>query len=152
MKKLVISVLPLLLLPIALAAEDLPQGKGRDITDEVCNSCHSADLIFDFRSDTTDKAAWRGKVDDMVARGAELKKEEIETIVDYLTKYLGPSVNINKAAAADLQKEFDLSAQEAQAIVQYRQDKGNFKEFADLTKVSGLDAKKIEPFKKRIAF
>jgi len=141
----------LLLLPAAFA-QDLPEGKGKKIVDDVCSACHSTDLIMQFRDDKTDKAAWQGEVDRMVQRGADLKGDDVQTVINYLAKYLGPAVNVNQAMAQDLQTEFDLSDQEAQAIVQYRKDKGNFKEWADLAKVSGVDGKKLEPFKIRITF
>jgi competence protein ComEA len=152
MKRFAIAaVVSMMLLPV-MRAEDLPDGKGRKLADDVCGACHTTDVIFDFRNDMTDRDAWRGKVDEMVGRGAELKKEEIEAIVDYFMKYMGPPVNVNKASAADLQKELDLSAPEAQAVVQYRTDKGSFKDIADLGKVPGLSADKFQPFKIRLKF
>jgi len=69
-----------------------------------------------------------------------------------VAKYFGPMVEVNKAAAKELQTELEITAKEAEAIVQYRKDKGNFKDWADLGKVSGLDMKKLEPLKNRITF
>ena len=45
-----------------------------------------------------------------------------------------------------------ISAKEAAAIVQYRTEKGSFKEIADLKKVPDLDFQKIEAKKDRLAF
>jgi len=67
-------------------------------------------------------------------------------------QYFGAPVNVNKAAAKDLESDLGITTAEAAAIVKYRTDKGNFKEWADLAKVQGLDVKKIEPIKTRIIF
>ena len=45
-----------------------------------------------------------------------------------------------------------MSAKESEAIVQYREAKGNFKTIDDLKKVPGLDAVKIESKKDRLDF
>jgi competence ComEA-like helix-hairpin-helix protein len=151
MKILASALFTLLLVPAAFAQE-LPEGNGKKLVDEVCSVCHGTDLIIQFRDDKTDKATWQSEVDKMVGRGADLQGDDLKTVVNYLAKYLGPAVNVNQAMAKDLATELDLSDQTAQAVVQYRKDKGNFKEFADLGKVSGLDLKKLEPFKTRISF
>jgi competence ComEA-like helix-hairpin-helix protein len=41
---------------------------------------------------------------------------------------------------------------ESQAIVTYREANGSFKEWRDLLKVPGLDAKKVEAKKEMMAF
>jgi len=151
MIKLAPALIAALLLPAAFA-QDLPEGKGKKIVEDVCSACHGTDLIVQFRDDKTDKSAWQDEVSKMVQRGADLKGDDLQTVINYLAKYLGPAVNVNQAAAADLKSELDLSDAEAQAIVQYRKDKGNFKEFGDLSKVSGVDSKKLEPFKVRLTF
>jgi competence protein ComEA len=88
----------------------------------------------------------------MKGRGADASDDDFKTIVDYLAKYQGPEVNMNKATAQDLQSNLDLTAAEAAAIVKYRTDNGTFKTFADVQKVSGVDAKKLEPLKGRLTF
>ena len=45
-----------------------------------------------------------------------------------------------------------LTPAEAAAIVKYRQANGDFKDMADLRKVSGLDIKKLEPIQSRVLF
>ena len=98
------------------------------------------------------KPDWQDVVNSMKTRGADGTDADFKTIVDYLAKFMGDSVNVNKAPAKDLATELDITSQEAEAIVQHRKDKGDFKAFADLEKVAGLDIKKIEPLKTRIAF
>jgi cytochrome c5 len=66
---------------------DLPQGPGKDILENTCEECHGAERIAE-KAWTKEK--WRATVKDMVARGAVLKPEEIDTLVDYLATYFGP--------------------------------------------------------------
>jgi cytochrome c5 len=66
---------------------DLPQGPGKDIIENTCEECHGAERIAE-KAWTKDK--WRATVKDMVDRGAVLKPEEIDTLVDYLATYFGP--------------------------------------------------------------
>jgi mono/diheme cytochrome c family protein len=72
---------------LAVADVDLPQGPGKDILENTCEECHGADRIVE-KAWTKDK--WRTTVNDMVSRGASLKPEEIDTLVDYLATYFGP--------------------------------------------------------------
>jgi competence ComEA-like helix-hairpin-helix protein len=88
----------------------------------------------------------------MASRGAEGTDEQLDTIIDYLAKCFGPRVNVNKAAAQELEMQFELTPKESAAIVQYRQDKGDFKDVADLKNVPGLDFSKIESVRYRVIF
>jgi competence protein ComEA len=88
----------------------------------------------------------------MAARGAEGTDEQLDTIIDYLAKCFGPRVNVNKAEAKDLETQFEITPKEAEAIVQYRRDKGDFKELADLKGVPGVDFSKIESVRYRVIF
>src|SRR4051794_32510923 len=90
-------------------------------------------------------------VKNMVRRGATLSPEQIDTVVDYLSVYFAPEkINVNTAAAQDLQSGLSLTAEEAGAVVAYRKQNGNFKDLAGLQKVPGLSAKKIEAKKDSI--
>jgi competence ComEA-like helix-hairpin-helix protein len=88
----------------------------------------------------------------MIGYGAELTPDEQKIVVAFLAKYFGEQVNVNKASAADLQREFELSEKEAEAVVQTRKDKGPFKGWDDLGKVPGLDLKKLEDLRDRIQY
>src|SRR6516165_12304232 len=133
----------------AANAQDLPAGKGKDTVEKVCTTCHGLEAIVTLQGN---KDIWQSVVDDMKGRGADGSNEDFKAIVDYLGKYFGPNVNVNTAAAKELADNLDLTASEAAAIVKYRTDNGNFKAFADLKKVPGLDASKLEPIQKRIKF
>jgi competence ComEA-like helix-hairpin-helix protein len=128
--------------------QDLPEAKGRDLYEKICGTCHGTEVVFKTR---TTKEKWKDTVDEMAARGAEGTDEQLDTIIDYLAKCFGPRVNVNKATAKELQTQFEITPKEAEAIVQYRMDKG-FKTVADLKNVPGLDFAKIEPLRYRIIF
>src|SRR5579864_3328500 len=129
--------------------QELPEATGKDLYEKICGACHGTDVVFKTR---TTKEKWKNTVDEMASRGAEGTDEQLDTIIDYLAKCFGPRVNVNKADAKELETQFEITAKEAQAMVQYRQDKGDFKEVPDFKNVPGLDFKKIESVRYRIIF
>lgn len=129
-------------------AQDLPQGKGKDVVDSVCGACHGTDLIASQRAT---KDGWSYIVDDMVSRGASATNEQITTIKDYLAKNLG-KVNVNKGASADIAGVLEITPDQADAIVKYRADHGAFKTMDDLKKVPGLETAKLDSKKDRIDY
>ena len=58
-------------------------------------------------------------------------------------------MNVNKATAEDLASSLGLAQPEAEAIVKYRGEKGNFKTWQDVAAVPGVPAAKIEGMQKR---
>ena len=62
-------------------AQDLPEGKGKDLLMKICADCHGLDIIVSQRAT---KDGWAAIVDSMVGRGASGSKEELDTIVEYL--------------------------------------------------------------------
>lgn len=148
MKRLVLASLPLLFVALA-QAQDVPEGPGKDTFLKVCGACHDAGVVVTMHQSKDD---WQATVDDMKGRGADGSDADFKAIVDYLAKYQGPEVNVNKASADDLQKQLGLTADEAAAMVKYRTDKGDFKGWDDVQKVSGVDMKKLEPLKGRLVY
>jgi competence ComEA-like helix-hairpin-helix protein len=102
------------------------------------------------------KDGWGKEVDEMVAKGANGTDEEIEQVIDYLAANFGPSatkkVNVNKASPENLVTTLGLSSSDAAALVAYRNKSGKFKDIQDLTKVPGIDTRKIDAAKNRIEF
>jgi competence protein ComEA len=131
--------------PLTAAAQD----EDRALLQNACSKCHPLEAITVHRND---RERWAQIVDNMVARGAELTDAEIERLIEYLAKNLGPKVNVNKANAKDIAAELDLPEAAAVAIVQYRQKNGSFKNLDDLKKARAVDAKEIERRKDRIEF
>jgi len=61
-------------------------------------------------------------------------------------------VNVNTAAAKEIEDVLSISSEQSAAIVRYRAAKGEFKDLEGLKKVPGLDAKLLEDRKDRIVF
>jgi competence protein ComEA len=140
-------------------AKQLPDGPGKDVVERVCSACHGAEMVMTKR---LTKDGWTQVVEDMIQRGAQGSDDDFAQIVDYLSAHFSPSsgtaaaaavkVNVNKAAADELKTGLGLSDAQAKAIVDYRQQNGNFKSIADLKKVSSLDAATIDGIKDRVEF
>jgi mono/diheme cytochrome c family protein len=75
------------LAPGVAQAQDLPDGKGKDLLMQICQDCHGLDVIT---SQKATKDGWASIVDSMVSRGANGTKDQLDTIVDYLAKNFGP--------------------------------------------------------------
>jgi competence protein ComEA len=136
------------------AANDLkrlPDVAGKDTVVRICTKCHGPGNIARKRLSRQD---WDDQVADMVERGAKGTPQELAAVAKYLTANFGPDakVNVNDAALDEVKSVLCLSTTEAKAIVDYRQDHGKFKEWRDLLKVPGVDAKKIEGNAGRMAF
>lgn len=146
-------LIPFLAFSVTLVqAQDLPAGKGKDLVENTCGSCHGLDVVV---SQHATKDGWASIVDYMVSRGATGTPEEISTIVDYLAKNFPAAagkVNVNKATAKDLATQLELTDKDSEAIVKYRTDHGDFKDWDGLAKVPGIDAKKLEAKKDSIVF
>ena len=64
----------------------LPDGKGKAEFVESCTACHRMEMATHLRKNPDE---WRKTVDDMVARGADGSKEDIDNIVLYLSTNFG---------------------------------------------------------------
>jgi len=135
---------------VGVGAQTLPDGPGKAVVERMCTPCHGLENVIRARM-TKDR--WGSVVDDMVSRGATGTDDEIDQVIAYLaTNFSRKKVNVNKASATDIAAALEISPADAAAIVAYRTDKGNFKEIQDITKVPGIDTKKIEAAKDRLEF
>jgi|SRR5579864_1973949 competence ComEA-like helix-hairpin-helix protein len=156
----------ILYLASVLASDEntLPPGEGQAIVQQKCANCHALKVVTGKRAS---RQQWSTIVDQMITRGADISDDEIDTLLDYLVKNFSPAtpqtgaekghdrtgqVNVNTASASELAAALDLTVTESTSIVSYRERKGNFKEWRDLTKVPSIDAKKIESNKDRLVF
>ena len=139
---------------IALAndeAKDLPDGPGKDLVAKVCIDCHTTGT---FRKMRLNEDEWTDKVGDMVDRGAKADDKQQAAIVAYLVSNFGKGakVNMNTAPYSELMVVLGFSADESKALVSYRGEHGAIKDWSELAKVSGLDARKMEAQKEKMAF
>jgi competence protein ComEA len=137
----------------ASALAQLAPGAGHDETVKVCGKCHAAEQAASLHQSRT---GWEETIAKMVSMGSEGTDEEYEAILSYLVKNYGPEaakpINVNKATPVELEAGLSLTRAESNAVVQYRTDKGDFKSLDDLKLVPGLDFKKVEAKKARLAF
>src|SRR5215467_9178685 len=122
------------------ASQRLPESKGKAELKKVCTGCHELESVISSRRT---RIGWEQNVEDMVSRGAEGSDEEMESVVAYLTRFFG-KVNVNTATAKQLQTSLGFSEKEAQAMVAFRDQNGNFKDFEQLKKVPGIDLEKLQ--------
>ena len=138
---------------VVASAQTLPDGPGKELVETICSACHSTLIITQQKKS---KPEWQAKVTQMLQEEADVTAAERDRIVNYLAASFPESapvkVNINKAAANELEAVLGLSPRDAQAIVRYRDEKGEFKNLEALKKVPGLDAAKIEAAKDRLEF
>ncbi len=83
-------LLPAMFLGMAIpsaAQSQFPDGKGKEIVEMVCSQCHGLNHVSDSRRTQEE---WESVVSDMVARGAPLLVDEIDTVSEYLVKNFGP--------------------------------------------------------------
>jgi hypothetical protein len=77
----------LLALPAFLSAQSyLPDGKGKEILDSYCQECHGLDPVI---RQSLSAVEWQRVIARMTQKGANLKKADVETLVEYLTAYFG---------------------------------------------------------------
>jgi competence protein ComEA len=146
------SVTSLVLLAGAADKPKLPDGAGKETTQRICGACHGAEIVLG-KQMTRD--GWSQVVINMIQRGAQGNDNEFADIVDYLTNTVSAEagkINVNKATAKQLETELEFSDKEAEAILHYRDEKGEFKSIEDLKKVPGVDAAKIDAKKSKLAF
>ena len=71
----------------AQAEVKLPDGKGKDVTQRVCSTCHGVNL---FTGQRHTKEKWSSIIDTMVSRGMDASDENLATINNYLATNLAP--------------------------------------------------------------
>lgn len=146
---LVIAALLLVPRGSATAQELLSEEAGRKVTEQVCSGCHGVDF---FAGKRLTRQLWRLTVEDMVGRGAVGTREQFDQIVTYLAAYRGETINVNEAEARILGQVFDISADQARAIVDFRAANGEFGSLEDLQRVPGLDPVRLEEQKLNLCF
>jgi competence ComEA-like helix-hairpin-helix protein len=126
----------------------LAAGPGMADFQRACVLCHTPDRIVTVRRTKTE---WEEVLDKMVTRGAQLTDDNYGPIADYLLRNYG-KVNVNRAAKEDLVLIAGVAAAEAESIVKFRGEHGPFADFDALTKVPGLDVKKLDQKKEALTF
>jgi len=134
-------------------AEDFPDGPGKVIIMRACGKCHSTDQIA--RQQKTEEN-WQATVVRMAGRGADVTTDEVTVVVKYLSANFlkvadSSKTNINKASAKDL-VTLGFTDAEAAAIIDYKTRHGDFRLWADLLQIYGVDGEKCEALKDKMEF
>ena len=134
-----------------MRVQNLPDGPGKETFESVCSLCHSPTAPMGKQWTRTQ---WESKVIEMLQEEPDVTAAERTAIIEYLAANFKPGgkIYINKAAAKDLVTALEISPQEADAVVRYREEKGEFKSFDDLKNVPGLDSIKIANKRDRLLF
>ena len=134
-------------------AQDFPEGAGKTLIMRSCGQCHPTDQIARQKKTEQD---WQSTVVRMAGRGAKVTSEESDTIIKYLAANFAKvedasKVNINKADVKAL-VGLGFTDKEADAIVDYRTRHGDFRSWADLLQIYGVDGEKAEAAQGKMAF
>ena len=123
----------------------LPPGAGREPVATTCITCHGLKTVVLGRKS---QAEWAKAVNDMIQRGAPVFPDEIEPMVQYLSKSFPASlpkpVNVNTATAAELEKIPGMKPDVAARIVEARGKSGPFKDAAALQQAANIDKADFE--------
>jgi len=97
---------------------------------------------------------WDLKIAEMLQEEPDVTRDERAAILDYLSANFKPGgkIYINQIVAKDLVTLLGISSSAADAIVQYRMTKGEFKNLDELKNVPGVDVAKIEARKDQLQF
>jgi cytochrome c5 len=140
--------------PAPPIARVMPEGPGKQIILRECTACHLPDHFTKFQHTPEE---WQAIVVRMGTRVRSATREELDQVQKYFaTNYpkvdVAGKINVNKAAAKDIETGLGLTAAEAAAVVQYRQQHGTFREWGELLAIYGVDGLKIEAAKDRMSF
>lgn len=131
----------------------MPDGPGKEEARKLCAGCHELEKSFSTRQD---RAGWQLTMEKMVAYGMKATEKDFSIVLEYVVKNYPaddvPKINVNKAAAIELESGLSLKRSQAAAVIQYREKNGAFKSIEDLKKVPGIEAAKIEEKKDRLVF
>ena len=86
------------------SAPVLPDGKGKDLVQQKCVTCHAANV---WMSQHHTRDQWGTVLDDMTSKGLQASDDELDTIVDYLAQNFGP---VAKAAPSPATPATDPAA------------------------------------------
>jgi competence ComEA-like helix-hairpin-helix protein len=138
--------------PALTAQAVLPDAPGRDVTMKLCANCHAAETVASVRHTPQ---GWRDVIARMVAAGAKGTDQELDTVLQYLSTQFPAeaqkALDLNTARAVELESVAGLLRKEAAALIAHREKRGPCKRLEDLKNVEGLDYKKIEARKERLA-
>jgi competence protein ComEA len=132
--------------------DEWPDGPGKAIFLQTCSNCHTPENVLGHNLDSD---GWTDLLNRMIQFGAQGSDDDFGAILSYLTTNFGPAppkVNINKATAMNLRNWLGMPQKEAQDIVDYRTQHGDFKSLDDVKKVPNVDLKFLDSVKDNLTY
>jgi competence ComEA-like helix-hairpin-helix protein len=142
----------LFLCALAASAAGLPDGTGKQVLIKNCSGCHNPDSFTTYAKTKED---WEAVVLRMGPR-TPATREELTILADYLAANLPKiedptKVNMNKADAKQIES-LGFTPQEAEAIVVYRERRGQFRTWGDMLVIYGVDGRKVQAASEKMSF
>lgn len=143
--------------PAASTTTTLPDGPGKQFILTQCTACHLPDQFTKYHHTPVE---WQAIITRMGTRVASATKQDLDQVLQYFVtnypKIEAPDdpnkVNMNKASAQEIATRLDLTEAEAEAIVDYRETHGDFKEWKDMLIIYGVNGKKIRDRQEKMGF
>lgn len=118
----------------------LPAGKGAEVTQKLCATCHTVESFRGLRRSASD---WADTVEVMIAYGAEIDQDQTRVVVQYLGEVFGPAspalVDANRASRDDLEKLPGLDRASIEMLMTHRARHGEFKSLKQIREMLGAD-------------
>jgi competence protein ComEA len=89
-------------------------------------------------------------VDEMVLYIPTIGEENVAVTGEGMVQADDGKINLNKASEVELQTLTGVGPSKANAIIEYRDENGSFKEIEELMEISGIGEKTFEKFKDQI--
>jgi DNA uptake protein ComE-like DNA-binding protein len=148
--RLALSMLLAMLGTASAAAQQLPDGAGKETTVKVCGTCHPAERGASVR---LTREGWQDVIVRMVGIGAKGTDAELTAVLDYLaTHFKGAAsapLNLNRATPQELQAIAGLLRKESALWIAHRA-KAPCASVDDLKAVAGIDFARIEKRRDRL--
>lgn len=132
---------------------EFPPGDGREAVMRLCSKCHSPNIILAYGQN---RVGWENTITKMARLGAKGSDDDFSDVSDYLTAHFPPNavqkIFVNMATDKQIAEMLEISIEDAQAIIAYRDKVKGFKSIEDMKSVPNVDAKKIDAKKDRLIF
>jgi competence protein ComEA len=132
---------------------EFPAGDGREAVMRLCVKCHSPNIILAYGQSRT---GWENTITKMARLGAKGSDDDFTDIADYLTANFPQSavqrIFVNMATDKQIAAVLEISADDAKAIVAYRDKIKGFKSIEEMKSVPNVDTKKIDAKKDSLIF
>jgi DNA uptake protein ComE-like DNA-binding protein len=131
----------------------MPEGEGKQVILKNCVGCHQPDRFTKYHHT---KDEWQAILARMGPR-ANASSQDVDIIFNYPSVNFpkiedATKVNVNKGSAQDIETRLGFTAKEAEAIVVYLNEHGDFRDWGEMLVIYGVDGKKVDAVHERMSF